>query len=103
MALTKVVSLLVGLYLCHTAIARGTDGQSTSGPAANLWPHQVQVAARVPFEPTAFQSAGRQYLVYEPYLTNFEDHTLRVDSIEAIDAIRRTTKPAASFEAPQLN
>src|ERR1700720_1798289 len=103
MALTKVVSLLVGLHLCHTAIAGGTDGQSTSGPAANLWPPQVQVAASVPFEPTAFQSAGRQYLVYELYLTNFEEHTLRVDSIEAIDATGTTTKPAASFKAPQLN
>jgi len=103
MALTKVVSLLVGLHLCHTAIAGGTDGQSASGPAANLWPPQVQVAASVPFEPTAYQSAGRQYLVYELYLTNFEEHTLRVDSIEVVDASRTTTKPAASFEAPQLN
>jgi hypothetical protein len=57
----------------------------------------------VPYEPTVFQSAGRQYLVYELYLTNFEDHALHVDSIEAIDASRATTKPAASFEAPQLN
>jgi hypothetical protein len=103
MTLTKVVSLLVGLLLCHTTIASGTDRQSTSGQAAKLWPPQVQVAAWVPFEPTAFQSEGRQYLVYELYLTNFEDHTLRVDSIEAIDATSATTKPAASFEAPQLN
>jgi hypothetical protein len=103
MALTKVVSLLVGLLLCHATIASARDGQSTSGPPANTWPPQVQVAAWVPYEPTAFQSAGRQYLVYELYLTNFEDHTLRFDSIEAIDATRATTKPAAAFEAPQLN
>jgi hypothetical protein len=103
MAITKVVSLFAGLLLYQATIACGTDGQSTSGPAANPWPPQVQFAAWVPYEPTAFQSAGRQYLVYELYLTNFEDHTLRVDSIEAINAISRTMKPAASFEAPQLN
>jgi hypothetical protein len=84
---------------------RATPSQSLvyARASAKLWPPQVQVAAWVPFEPTAFQSAGRQYLIYELYLTNFEDHTLRVDSIEAIDATRATTKPAASFEAPQLN
>jgi hypothetical protein len=103
MTLTKVVSLLVGLHLCHTAIAGGTDGQSTSGSPANLWPPQVQVSAWVPYEPTAFQSVGRQYLVYELYLTNFEDHTLRIDSIEVIDATKATTSPAAAFEVPQLN
>ena len=103
MAPTKVVSLLVGLLLCHTTMASGMDGQSTSTPPANLWPPQVQVAAWVPYEPTVFQSAGRQYLVYELYLTNFETHTLRVDSIEAIDATKATTNPAAAFEAPQLN
>jgi murein DD-endopeptidase MepM/ murein hydrolase activator NlpD len=103
MSLTNVVSLLVGLLWCHMTIASGTDGQSTSGPAANLWPPQVQVAVWVPFEPTAFQSAGQQYVVYELYLTNFEDHTLRLNSIEVIDAIRATAKPAASFEGPQLN
>jgi hypothetical protein len=103
MTLARVVSLLVGLHLCHMATAGGTDGQGTSGPTANLWPPQIQIAAWVPYEPTAFQSAGRQYLVYELYLTNFEEHTVRVDSIEAIDATKVTTKSAASFEGPQLN
>src|SRR5260221_3901951 len=103
MALTKVVFLLVGLLLCHTTIASGRDGQSTSGPPASLWPPQVQMAAWVPYEPTVLQSAGRQYLVYELYLTIFEDHTLRIDSIEAIDATKATTNAAAAFEAPQLN
>jgi hypothetical protein len=36
-------------------------------------------------------------------LTNFEDHTLHVDSIEAIDATRATTNPAAAFESLQSN
>jgi len=79
------------------------DGQSTSGPAADLWPPQLQVAAWVPYEPTVFDSAGRQYLVYELYVTNFEEHPLRIDSIEAIDAAGAIAKPAASFEGPQLN
>ena len=103
MSLTKVVSLLVGLLLCHTTVASGMDGQSTSGPAADLWPPQLQVAAWVPYEPTVFDSAGRQYLVYELYVTNFEEHPLRIDSIEAIDAAGAIAKPAASFEGPQLN
>ena len=44
-----------------------------------------------------------QYLVYELYLTNFEEHTLRIDSIEVIDAAGAIAKPAASFDGSQLN
>jgi hypothetical protein len=103
MSLTKVFALLVGLLLCHSMVASGMDGQSKSAPAANLWPPQLQVAAWVPYEPTTFDSAGRQYLVYELYLTNFEEHTLRIDSIEVIDAAGAIAKPAASFDGSQLN
>ena len=31
MTLTKLASILVGLLLCHTTMASGTDRQSTSG------------------------------------------------------------------------
>src|ERR1700721_3837969 len=34
MTLTKVLSLLIGLFLCHMTIASGTEGQGTSGQVA---------------------------------------------------------------------
>jgi hypothetical protein len=103
MYLNKAVALLAGILFCHLTGAVGINGPSTSAPAANLWPPQLQVAAWVPNEPTAFNSAGRQYLVYELYLTNFEERTLRIDSIEAIDVDGAIAKPAAAFDGSQLN
>jgi hypothetical protein len=103
MHLKKAVALLAGILLCHLTGAAGINGLSSAAPAANLWPPQLQVAAWVPYEPTAFNSAGRQYLVYELYVTNFEERTLRIDSIEAIDANGATAKPVAAFDGSQLN
>jgi hypothetical protein len=44
------------------------DAQSASAPSASPFPLQLEM--RVPFEPTAFASAGRNYLTYELRLAN---------------------------------
>lgn len=99
----SAVSALAGLIMCHITTAGAAGERSGSAPAANQWPPQVQVAVRVPFEPSIFQSADRQCLIYELYLTNFEEHSVRVDRADAIDAAKTAQEPIASFAAPALN
>jgi len=57
---------------------------------------------RVPFEPTAFPSGGRTYLMYELHLTNFGTAPLSLDRIEVIDPEAAAARPTAIFEAEQL-
>lgn len=57
----------------------------------------------MPFEPSAFRSAGRQILVYELHLTNYEDHVVRLDRIEVVDASSPDRIKIASFAPPELN
>jgi hypothetical protein len=47
-------------------------------------PFPLQLEMRAPFEPTAFPSAGRTYLVYELYLTNFTGN-LDLRRLEILD------------------
>jgi hypothetical protein len=58
---------------------------------------------RVPFEPTAFPSAGRTYLTYEMYLTNFGTAPLTLRRVEVFDADVMSTEPIAAFEEAQLD
>src|SRR5579859_4245902 len=64
------------------------------------WPMQVQL--RVPFEPTAFPSAGRFYLLYELHLANYGPFPLSLHRIDVLDADAPTAQPLASFEAESL-
>ena len=61
----------------------------------------VQLEVRTPFEPTAFPSSGRNYLVYELHLRNFADGPLDLKSIEVF-ASDANGKPLARFEAKKL-
>ena len=69
-----------------------------SEPRLVPWP--VQLEMRVPFEPTAFPSERRIYLMYELHLTNFGTAPLYVSRIEVLDA--DAAQPIATFEAEQL-
>jgi hypothetical protein len=69
--------------------------------AASAWPPELEM--RVPFEPTAFPSAGRTYLTYELYLTNFAANPITLRRIEVLDADDAAAAPIASFEAGQLD
>jgi hypothetical protein len=58
---------------------------------------------RVPFEPTAFSSAGRTHLTYELYLTNFGNAPLTLSRIEVLDASGVAAELVAAFEGSQLD
>jgi hypothetical protein len=62
----------------------------------------MQLAMRVPFEPTAFPSGSHFCLLYELHLINFGPAPLTLNRIEVLDAQARTTQPIASFEAEPL-
>lgn len=63
----------------------------------------LQLEMRVPFEPTAFPSAGRTYLAYELYLTNFSGNPLTLRRVEALDADPAVIEPVAAFEGKGLD
>lgn len=61
----------------------------------------VQLEVRTPFEPTAFPSAGRTYLIYELHLRNFAGEPLDLQGIDVIGE-GGVAKPVATFGAEQL-
>ncbi len=75
--------------------------QAYSANAPSPWPLQLEM--RVPFEPTAYPSAGRTYLTYELYLTNFSSTPLTLRRVEVLDADDLSAAPIAAFEAGQLD
>jgi murein DD-endopeptidase MepM/ murein hydrolase activator NlpD len=62
----------------------------------------LQLEMRVPFEPTAFPSAGHQYLMYELHLTNFTTAPFHLSRIEVLDADAPSAAPIASFDPDRL-
>ncbi len=63
----------------------------------------VQLEIRTPFEPTAFESSGRNYLFYELYLQNFTSTPLTLRGIQVINADNTTQESIAEFNANQLD
>jgi hypothetical protein len=66
-------------------------------------PFPLQLEMRVPFDPTAFPSAGRTYLVYELYLTNFTNASLALQRVEVLDADGGVHQPIVVFEGEPLD
>lgn len=64
------------------------------------WPTQLEM--RVPFEPTAFPSGEKSYLMYELYLTNYGSSAHTFSRLEVLDADAGEAAPIASFDAEQL-
>lgn len=62
----------------------------------------LQLEMRVPFDPTAFPSDSKSYLIYELYLTNFSSAPINLQRIKLMDADRKNTRAVATFEAAQL-
>ena len=91
------------LYLT-TAFAAppiASDARPANAPATSPFPLQLEL--RVPFDPTAFESAGRSYLTYELYLTNFTASPVTLHRIEVLDADGTAGKPIAAFEGGQID
>ena len=74
-----------------------------ASPAAGGSPFPLQLEARVPFAPTAFPSAGRTYVAYELYLTNFSPSPMTLSRVDVLDAQEASAKPVATFEGEQLD
>ncbi|MDB6044842.1 MAG: Cell wall endopeptidase family [Gammaproteobacteria bacterium] len=77
------------------------DARPANAPATSPFPLQLEM--RVPFDPTAFASAGRRYLTYELYLTNFTASPMSLRRIEVLDADSTVEKRAAAFEGGQMD
>jgi hypothetical protein len=86
----------------NDAQARAGRRSDSEPPAPGLAPFPLQLEVRVPFEPTAFPSEGRNYLMYELHLTNFGTAPLNLSRIEVLDADAAAAQPIASFEQEQL-
>ena len=92
----EIVAVLCTVFACVS----GANAQPASAPKASNFP--VQLEMRVPFEPTAFPSAGRNYLTYELHLTNFAGNPLTLRRLEVFAVAAKPAKPIAAFEAEQL-
>lgn len=89
--------------LCYFALALTTSvhAQQAGTPTPPRFP-PPQLALQVPFEPSAFPSAGRTHLAYELYLTNFSPQPLRLDRIEVLDADGSAGKVVLTLEGKAL-
>jgi len=77
---------------------------ATLAPAAVAgWPPEPLLEMRVPVAPTAFPSAGRNYLVYEIRLTNQAKSPLALRRLELRDADHPTAEPLAAYEGESLD
>lgn len=87
------------LALAMLCCLAGSVGVRAASPA--FPPPQLEF--RVPFEPTAFPSAGHTYLAYELLLTNFSGQPVTVGRIEVLDADNAAEKPIAAFASEELD
>jgi hypothetical protein len=88
-------------FAVAVAVGIGLPLEARSADAPSSWPLQLEM--RVPFEPTAYLSAGRNHLTYELYLTNFSSSPLTLRRVEVLDADDSVAAPIAAFEAGQLD
>jgi hypothetical protein len=98
----KSTSRVVAALWTSLACATGASAQSASTPIPPRFP-PPQLEIRVPFEPTAFPSAGRTYLIYELHLRNFAPIPFTLRRVEVLDADTTAAQPVAVFEAAQLD
>jgi len=90
----RILLLVVRLYVTAALLAASC--------AQGASPFPLQLELRVPFDPTAFPSAGRTFLMYEVYLTNFTDSTIDLRRIEVLDADGPAEKPLAVYDGEQI-
>jgi Peptidase family M23 len=88
--------VLVGLLFAAASCATTQQAGTPAGP-----PSPLEIS--VPFEPTAFPSAGRTHLLYELYLKNTGATPLPLSRIEVLDARAAGGNPMAAFEAETLD
>ena len=82
------------------SLASMSSGNKQPEPKPAPWPLQLEM--QVPFEPTAFPSGPRFYVMYELHLTNFGTAPLSLSRIEVLDADATPAHPIVTFEPEQL-
>jgi murein DD-endopeptidase MepM/ murein hydrolase activator NlpD len=87
--------------LCLTTSTLHAE-ESASSSQSPPSPYPLQLESVVPFAPTAFASDGRQHLVYELVLRNFESKTLELQQLDVLDAAYADAPPVAVFTADAL-
>jgi hypothetical protein len=97
-----LILLAAACFFSRPTIAQTPNQQSDIKAAAKQaqWPLQLEMS--VPFDPTAFPSGPKVYLIYELHLTNFMPMPISLSRIEVLDSDAGTSKPIATFEAAQL-
>ncbi|HVJ30196.1 MAG TPA: M23 family metallopeptidase [Gammaproteobacteria bacterium] len=80
---------------CVTVGAAPTAAPAAA-PSTEFPPLQLEIST--PFEPTAFPSAGRNYVIYELHLRNFDARALALTRVDVIDG----SSAVASFEGRRL-
>ena len=78
------VARLVGVLWAVLTVALPVEAQREV-PVASRWP-PPPLDMRVPFEPTAFPSAGRVHVTYEVHLRNFAPTSVTLQRVEILDA-----------------
>jgi hypothetical protein len=69
--------------------------------AQTEWP--LQVWMQVPAAPVAYPAEGRQYLLYELYVTNTASSAVALASVDILDPTIGDSKPLAHFAGKQLS
>lgn len=85
-----------------TGSSQRADSGADNKKPTKAAPFRLQLEMRVAFEPTAFPSGPRLYLMYELDLTNYLPMPLSLARIEVLDGDALDAQPIAGFEAEQL-
>jgi hypothetical protein len=67
------------------------------------FPADAQISMRVPFEPSAFPSSGRTYLIYELDLTNLANYPLHLRRIDVLAENHVPNKPILTLAGIALD
>jgi Peptidase family M23 len=100
LAKARVATTLLASAVCHLAYASDAAGQPAPS-APSPFPPQIQL--QVPFAPTAFPAEDGQHLLYELYVTNFEDTPITLDHVDVVDPTQPDRPPLASFAGRPLS
>nr|WP_315400835.1 M23 family metallopeptidase [uncultured Duganella sp.] len=86
---------------CDVIDAAAVASQAASAARAPVFP-PTQLEVRTPVAPTPFAAAGRDYLVYELFLTNYSDQPMSVRGVEVLNADDDKLRVVSALKAPQL-
>jgi hypothetical protein len=84
---------------CEAVARPSTTTPAIAPEVADFPPLQLEIVT--PFEPTAFPSAGRSYVIYELHLRNFATRPLSINRVDVVSA-ESVGEEIVSFESERL-